>query len=158
MMYYASWFTANSRPFKQQIIVGFTEIVTVATTYIAQQQHAQPVPAGADAKRVYDAYSAFAAKHSDLVNILAQKAGLFSTVPFIGQPIAAVLRQDQNAIDTLTFGTIDLVPSRRDEISNLGDALTKAIDTAINKHEGVQTDGSLTRRSVEARVAKIMVA
>jgi hypothetical protein len=33
------------------------------------------------------------------LNILIGKAGLFSTVPFIGQPVAAVLRQIENVVD-----------------------------------------------------------
>jgi hypothetical protein len=34
---------------------------------------------------------------------LIGKAGLFNTVPIIGQPIAAVLRQVENVVDVSTF-------------------------------------------------------
>ena len=33
------------------------------------------------------------------LNILIGKAGLFNTVPFVGQPLAAVLRQLENVLD-----------------------------------------------------------
>jgi hypothetical protein len=39
-----------------QIIVGFTDIVTTATTSIAQMQGMPPVPAGADSDAIFDAF------------------------------------------------------------------------------------------------------
>jgi hypothetical protein len=41
----------------------------------------------------------FVRVHQSLLNILIGKAGLFSTVPFIGQPLAAVLRQIEGVVD-----------------------------------------------------------
>ena len=41
----------------------------------------------------------FVRVHQVLLNILIGKAGLFQTVPFIGQPVAAVLRQVEAIVD-----------------------------------------------------------
>ncbi len=41
----------------------------------------------------------FVRVHQALLNILIGKSGLFSTVPFIGQPIAAILRQIETVVD-----------------------------------------------------------
>jgi len=82
-----------------QIIVGFTDIVTTTTTALAQMNGMAPVPAGAQSDAIFDAFREFVRVHQVLLNILIGKAGLFSTVPFIGQPIAAVLRQIENVVD-----------------------------------------------------------
>lgn len=37
--------------------------------------------------------------HQELLNVLIGKAGLFNTVPFIGQPVAAVLRAVESVVD-----------------------------------------------------------
>lgn len=51
------------------------------------------VPPGANADAMLEAFRGFVRVHQALLEILIGKAGLLSTVPFIGQPIAAVLRQ-----------------------------------------------------------------
>lgn len=37
--------------------------------------------------------------HQELLNILIGKSGIFSTVPFVGQPIATVLRAIEGVVD-----------------------------------------------------------
>jgi hypothetical protein len=44
-------------------------------------------------------YFQFVRVHQALLNILIGKAGLFQTVPFIGQPIAEVLSQIEGVVD-----------------------------------------------------------
>lgn len=119
----------------------------------------------------------FVAKHSDLMSILTTKAGLFTTVPFIGEPVAAVLRQDESVFDVSSvrvfrvnrqanpysvqayyFGLSGLVPSKGDEIRTLGESLAKLIITATNAYQGLSTTGGIGRRGSEKRVAKVMVA
>ncbi|KAM3417478.1 hypothetical protein BST61_g5722 [Cercospora zeina] len=140
------------------IIRGFSDIVNTGNTYVSQQQNAASVPAGAQSDAVVKAFSAFVKQQTSLVNILAQKAGLFTTAPFIGAPIVQVLRQDEAVVDALVTQTAGLVPSRSDEIRNLGSSLNSAIVTAQTAYEGAQTGGSVVRRSAEGRVAKMMVA
>ena len=53
--------------------------------------------------------SQFASVNVDTLNILLGKAGLFSTVPFIGQPVAAVLRQVENVYDVSRSATIEIL-------------------------------------------------
>ena len=82
-----------------QIIAGFTDIISTATTAIAQMQGTPPVTTQADASAIADAFREFVRVHQVLLNILIGKAGLFQTVPFIGQPVAAVLRQIESVVD-----------------------------------------------------------
>ena len=107
---------AGQGPFPQ-IIAGFTDIVSTATTAISQLQGMSPVPAGAQSDAIFDAFREvsrissfhvatslieplkFVRVHEALLNILIGKSGLFSTVPFIGQPIGAVLRQVEDVVD-----------------------------------------------------------
>jgi hypothetical protein len=82
-----------------QIINGFVDIVSTATNDLQQMQGMTAVAAGAEADAIFAAYRDFVRVHQALLNILTGKAGLFSTVPFIGQPLAAVLRQDEGVLD-----------------------------------------------------------
>jgi hypothetical protein len=52
-----------------------------------------------DSDAIFDAFRTFVTVHQQLLNILIGKAGLFNTVPFIGQPVAAVLRQLEGVVD-----------------------------------------------------------
>jgi hypothetical protein len=58
-----------------------------------------PVPAGAPSDAIFDAFREFVRVHQVLLNILIGKAGLFTVVPIIGQPVAAVLRQVEAIVD-----------------------------------------------------------
>jgi hypothetical protein len=45
----------------------------------------------------------FVRVHQVLLNILIGKAGLFQTVPLIGQPVSAILRQVEGVVDVSLF-------------------------------------------------------
>ncbi|CAN9101752.1 hypothetical protein CUC08_Gglean008568 [Alternaria sp. MG1] len=120
-----------------QIITGFTDIVSTATTAIAQMQGMPPVPAGADSDAIFDAFREFVRVHQALLNILIGKAGLFQTVPFIGQPLAAVLRQIENVVDTIAFGLIDAVESRASDLQREANSLDGTLTICINSYEGL---------------------
>ncbi|EMD59780.1 hypothetical protein COCSADRAFT_30546 [Bipolaris sorokiniana ND90Pr] len=122
-----------------QIIAGFTDIVTTTTTAISQMQGTQPVKAGADADAIFDAFREFVRVHQVLLNILIGKAGLFTTIPFIGQPVAAVLRQVEGVVDTIAFGIIDLVESRAADLQREANNLGATLDICINSYDGLST-------------------
>jgi hypothetical protein len=99
-----------------EIITGFVDIVSTATTAISQMDGMAPVAAGAGSDKIYDAFrevrfpthfantanitfQQFVRVHQALLNILIGKAGLFETVPYIGQPLAQVLRQVEGVVD-----------------------------------------------------------
>ncbi|KAG4420712.1 hypothetical protein IFR04_006098 [Cadophora malorum] len=137
-----------------QIIVGFTEIVTTTTTALAQMNGMAPVPAGAQSDAIFDAFREFVRVHQVLLNILIGKAGLFSTVPLIGQPIAAVLRQIESIVDTAAFALIDSVQSRATDIQNQAASLDGTLNTAIDSYNGL----SLKRAAPISRVKRALVA
>ncbi|KAK1997014.1 hypothetical protein LX36DRAFT_637070 [Colletotrichum falcatum] len=120
-----------------QIILGFTDIVSTATAAIAQMQGMPPVTATASATAIFEAFRGFVSVHQALLNILIGKSGLFSTVPFIGQPIAAVLRQIESIVDTIALGLIDAVESRAKDLQGQADMLTASIDLTIERYEGI---------------------
>ncbi|KAH4391151.1 hypothetical protein HBH94_024940 [Parastagonospora nodorum] len=62
----------------------------------------QPITDGADSESINKAYTEFVRVHQVALNILIAKcprANLFNIVPFIVQPVAAVLRKVEDAID-----------------------------------------------------------
>ncbi|EUC47811.1 hypothetical protein COCMIDRAFT_3288 [Bipolaris oryzae ATCC 44560] len=120
-----------------QIIAGFTDIVTTVTVAIAQMDGSQPVKAGAQADAIFDAFREFVRVHQALLNILIGKAGLFTTVPFIGQPVAAVLRQIESVVDTIAFAIIDLVQSRAADLQREANSLGATLDVCINSYQGL---------------------
>lgn len=69
-----------------------------------------PVPAGAQSDAIFEAFREFVRIHQMLLNVLIGKAGLFSTLPLIGAPIAAVLRQVESVVDVSL--TLPPAPSR----------------------------------------------
>ncbi|KAH7084176.1 hypothetical protein FB567DRAFT_603944 [Paraphoma chrysanthemicola] len=118
------------------IIQGLQEISSIAANAVNQQNGAPQTPAGADADAVFNAYRTFATEHQSLLNTLTDKAALFSTVPVIGGPVAAILRVDESAIDSLTLSIINTTPSRVQDFTPLGQSLAKAFQTAINAYSG----------------------
>ncbi|KAK3328056.1 UVI-1 [Cercophora scortea] len=121
-----------------QIIAGFSDIVSTTTTAITQMQGSSPVPAGADADAIADAFREFVRVHQVLLNILIGKAGLFSTVPFIGQPVASALRQVESVVDTVAFQLIDQVQSKASDLTQQAKSLDGSLNLAINSYDGLQ--------------------
>ncbi|KAK2031159.1 hypothetical protein LX32DRAFT_681291 [Colletotrichum zoysiae] len=120
-----------------KLIAGFTEIVTIATTAIPAMQAMPPVPAGQQSDAIFDAFREFVRVHQVLLNILIGKAGLFSVVPFIGAPVAAVLRQIEAVVDTVAFILINNVQSRANDLKLEADSLGGTIDISISKYQGI---------------------
>ncbi|KAF3042102.1 hypothetical protein E8E12_002691 [Didymella heteroderae] len=137
-----------------QIITGFVDIVSTASTAIAQMQGMEPVPAGQPSDQIFDAFREFVRVHQALLNILIGKAGLFNTVPFIGQPVAAVLRQIENVVDTIAFSLIDAVQSRASDLQAQAQSLSGSLDVCIQKYEGL----SLSRKTRSLKFARREVA
>ncbi|GAP89916.1 putative uvi-1 protein [Rosellinia necatrix] len=120
-----------------QIISGFTQIVTVATSAISQFDGTAPITVEADATLVFDAFRTFVRVHQDLLNILIGKAGILSKVPFIGPPVAAVLRQVEGVVDAIAITLINLVESRTKDLASEANALGASLDVTIKAYEGL---------------------
>ncbi|KAK1981209.1 hypothetical protein LZ30DRAFT_720924 [Colletotrichum cereale] len=120
-----------------QIIVGFTDIVSTATTAIAQMQGTPPITSAADGDAIFNAFREFVRVHQVLLNILIGKAGLFNTVPFIGQPVAAVLRQIEGVVDTIALSLIDMVQSQSTNLMSQAKSLDGTLENAITAYDGL---------------------
>ncbi|WQF75970.1 hypothetical protein CDEST_00984 [Colletotrichum destructivum] len=121
-----------------KIIAGFTDIVTTAGVSLAQMQGMPPVPAGAESDAIFEAVRTFVRIHQQLLNVLIGKAGLFSTIPIVGQPVAAVLRAVEGIVDAVAFALIDGVQSRANDLKTELGGLTVTIKTATKQYEGIQ--------------------
>jgi hypothetical protein len=106
---------------------------------------------------------------------------LFQTVPIIGQPVAAVLRQVEGVVDvsfllhfpycskhnaqlmfalanshiqTIAFGLIDTVQSRASDLQSQANSLSGTLQVCINSYDGL----SLTKAKRTLRFARREVA
>ncbi|KAF3176669.1 hypothetical protein TWF106_005093 [Orbilia oligospora] len=122
-----------------QIIAGFTEIITITSTAITQMQGSAVITNPTDAKAIADAFRTFVKVHQDLLNILIGKAGLFTIVPIIGSPVAAVLRSLEAVVDTVALGIINTVEVavHKDTIRSDAGSLSATITVSINAYQGI---------------------
>ncbi|KAI9897349.1 hypothetical protein N3K66_007205 [Trichothecium roseum] len=118
------------------IIAGFQQIVTTATAAINQMNPPEKY-SGQGADEIFDAFRTFVMVHQELLNVLIGKAGLFNTIPFIGQPVAAVLRAVESVVDTIAFSLIDSIESRAADLTKEADSLSSTIGTAIDTYSGL---------------------
>ncbi|CAE7220468.1 hypothetical protein PTTW11_11315 [Pyrenophora teres f. teres] len=133
-----------------ELIVGFADIVSKATLAIAGMQGMPTVPAGQATDDVFNAFREFVRVHQVLLNILIGKAGLFQSVPFIGTPIAAVLRQVEKVVDTIAFGLIATFEARANDFKTQAGMLTGSLQVCIASYDGISV-ARPTRRSMAAR-------
>ncbi|KAI1826794.1 UVI-1 [Xylaria intraflava] len=134
-----------------QIIAGFADIVSTATALAAEigaspskrseveKVHARDIsPRDANADLVFDAFRAFVRVHQDLLNILIGKAGLLTSVPIVGQPVAAALRGVEAIVDAIAITLINLFQARADDFQSEANALGNTLDLTIQKYNGLQ--------------------
>ncbi|KAM0267956.1 hypothetical protein ACHAQH_010070 [Verticillium albo-atrum] len=129
--------TILNGPLLVRLLTGFADISATATAAIAQMQGMPKVPAGSQSDAIFNAFREFVRVHQVLLNILIGKAGLFNTVPLIGQPVAAALRSIENVVDTAAFMLIDNVESRADDLEAQAGMLKGTITIAIDSYDGL---------------------
>ncbi|RYC61846.1 hypothetical protein CHU98_g4343 [Xylaria longipes] len=119
------------------IIKGFTEIVSTATATITQLNGTPTITNDADVALVFNAFRAFVRVHQELLNILIGKAGILTKVPFIGQPVATVLRKVEVAVDTVGITLISVCESKAQDIQSEANSLGGTLDLAIQQYNGI---------------------
>ncbi|MCJ1405610.1 hypothetical protein MMC11_008838 [Xylographa trunciseda] len=119
------------------VIARLTDIVTTAGTIISQLSGTQPFSVKSDEDAIVKSLTTFVQVHQALLNILIGKAGLVpNLIPFVGPPLAQVLRQLESVVDTIAFELIDLVPDDATDATNQKDSLDVTITNAINSWNG----------------------
>ncbi|KAI0528139.1 hypothetical protein F5B22DRAFT_641110 [Xylaria bambusicola] len=128
------------------IINGFTDIVSTANTLIAQFPGTAPITKRSEAgerehpkgliARGPDAQT-FVAVHQALLNILIGKAGLFSVVPVIGQPVATSLRGVEGVVDSIAITLIQLIRDPTADITPDANSLDATLTLSIDVYEGL---------------------
>ena len=130
-----------------QLIVGFQDIITTATTVISMQSKTEQVTTAADATAIANAYREFLRVNQVLFNILIGKSGLFKTVPLIGDPVAATLRQVEAVYDTIGFQLAEIVEptTQNDQITADHNSLSGTVRTAVDSYAGLSVSNKVRR-------------
>ncbi|KAK4231022.1 hypothetical protein QBC38DRAFT_467634 [Podospora fimiseda] len=91
----------NQGPFPE-VIQRLTDVIN-STNEAAEQINGLEVltEGGDNPSEVADYYTEFVAHQISMLNLLREKAGLFTLVPLIGQPMTAILRDGQISSDGL---------------------------------------------------------
>ncbi|KAI1436215.1 UVI-1 [Xylaria sp. CBS 124048] len=134
------------------LIAGFTDIVSTATALSSQigpvpaqkeapteKVHARDIsPRGPADDLVFGAFREFVRVHQDLLNILIGKAGLITSLPIVGPPVAAVLRQVESIVDTIAIALINLFQARAQDLEASANSLGNTLDLCIQKYSNLQ--------------------
>ncbi|KAK6544056.1 hypothetical protein TWF694_000769 [Orbilia ellipsospora] len=134
------------------IIAGFSDIIQTVTNDIAAMAQDPQYAPGPDSDNIFNAFREFVRVHQQLLNILIGKAGLFQTVPLIGEPVAQVLRSLEAIVDTVAFGLIDTVQSRSADIQAQASSLDVTIGNAIKSYEGLLIKAKERRHAKDFQV------
>ncbi|PMD29432.1 UVI-1 protein [Hyaloscypha variabilis F] len=126
-------FLIGQGPFPQ-IVIGFTQIVNTVTDDIQAMQGTQPFNVLSDENSILDAFTTFVEVHQELLQILIGKAGLLNDLPFVGPPVAQVLRNLESVVDTIAFALIDLVPDVAGRFTDQKNTLDVTIGQAIDAY------------------------
>ena len=85
---------------QQKVVFGFGDIVATATGYITAMGAAPKTKfVGNEATAIADAFRLFVKVHQQLLDIIIGKGGFLTQIPFVGPPIAAVLRSIEGVVD-----------------------------------------------------------
>ncbi|KAK3949284.1 hypothetical protein QBC32DRAFT_220086 [Pseudoneurospora amorphoporcata] len=118
------------------ILTGFTDIIKDVDTFAASYGRAVFDEAGC--KTITEKYTSFVWVNQQLLNILIGKAGLFTTVPVIGDPVARVLRQLETRYDFLGFTFVDSCEGKGNvDIASNHKSLGETVAKAIESYEGL---------------------
>ncbi|KAK3389108.1 UVI-1 protein [Sordaria brevicollis] len=120
------------------IIQGFTEIINAADAFANKYGEGETVFDEAGCSDITTSYKQFTRVNQQLMNILIGKAGLFSTVPIIGQPVQAVLRQVEVRYDALGIFFVGQCEGKGNaDIESNFQELRKTVTAAVNAYNSI---------------------
>ncbi|KAI1758374.1 hypothetical protein F4782DRAFT_477824 [Xylaria castorea] len=130
------------------LIAGFADIVSTTNVLISQlagsspiarrgePEHARDLSArGPDADLVFSSFREFVRVHQALLNILIGKAGIFTSVPIIGPPVATALRGVEGVVDAIAIGIINLLQAHANDVASDANSLGNTLDLAIQSYD-----------------------
>ncbi|KAI9858239.1 MAG: hypothetical protein M1824_004409 [Vezdaea acicularis] len=119
------------------VIARLSDIITTVTTTITALAGTSPFTVKSDEDAIVKSLTTFVQVHQALLNILIGKAGLVpNLLPFVGPPLAAVLRQLESVVDTIAFEIIDLVPDNGADATKQKDSLDVTLQASIDAWNG----------------------
>ncbi|KAI0201826.1 UVI-1 [Astrocystis sublimbata] len=114
-----------------QIIQGLADIVSTATNFSSTLP---PTTDEADATKILDAYRNFVKVHQELLNILIAKGGMVSSIPPVNQPMSAILRTEESALDSFAFSLIDSVQPKSEDLQKEANSLSATLEQATQAY------------------------
>jgi len=118
-----------------QIIAGFHEIISTVTNFVDVIAGSASVE-GNDAASIANAFKDFVHVHQVLLHSLTTKGGLFRTHPTdVRQPIADVLRQEKDTLETFCRALIEVAKSKQDVIKQQQLSLIQTIRACYRAYE-----------------------
>ncbi|SLM38066.1 hypothetical protein LPUS_08163 [Lasallia pustulata] len=119
------------------VIQRLSDIVTTGGTIISLLQGTNPYSVKSDEDAVVKSLTTFVEVHQALLNILIGKSGLVpNLLPYVGPPLAQVLRQLESIVDTIAYELIDLVPDNAKDATTQKDSLDVTLSKAIDAWNG----------------------
>ncbi|KAM7196986.1 hypothetical protein V8F33_005868 [Rhypophila sp. PSN 637] len=120
-------------------LLRFTDIMSTATVAIAaMNSDRDTITDVPGSKAIADAFREFVRVHQVLFNILIGKAGLLNTLPLVGEPVAAILREIERVVDTIAYDLADIVSpaDERRMITSDSQSLHGTIEVSIETYGG----------------------
>jgi len=96
---------------------------------------------------VFNAFRDFVTVHQELLSILIGKAGILQDIPFVGGPVASVLRTIESVVDSFALELIDVAQNEAANLQNQATALDGTLNQAINAYSGQGLVKDKLRRS-----------
>ncbi|MCJ1407453.1 hypothetical protein MMC19_001524 [Ptychographa xylographoides] len=119
------------------VIARLTDIIITCTATIDSLTGTPPMGVKSDEDAIVKSFTTFVQVHQQLQSILIGKAGLVpNLLPFVGPPLASVLRQLESVIDTLAYELIDLVPDDGSIATQQKDSLDVTLGQSIDAWNG----------------------
>lgn len=126
--------TSGQGPFPP-ILAGLHEIISTATNFVTDIG-GSPQADDNEAASIANAFKDFVHVHQVLLHSLTAKAGLFiSHSSKVRQPVADVLRQDKDILESLGLALIEVAKSKQNEIKSQQQSLVQTIRTSYRAYE-----------------------
>ncbi|OBT81767.1 hypothetical protein VE02_09398 [Pseudogymnoascus sp. 03VT05] len=119
------------------ILSGFTDQIKNGNTLIELLKDGPTGLTQADENLIFDAYKEFASAEKSTQTILIGKADVVRNVQIVGPPVAAVLRQLEGVIDSISSTLTQKIVSQAQDFESEANSLGSVLDLSITKYDGL---------------------
>ncbi|KAI0147669.1 hypothetical protein GGR57DRAFT_505569 [Xylariaceae sp. FL1272] len=115
---------------------GLVDLTQTANAHITQFAGSDQVTNKSDADAIYNAYRDFISNFKTLINTFNNKAGAYTILPAVGQPIVHAFENNKQAMDEYAIKLKEMVPSYDTAIEDQVMSLDNALEAAIARYSG----------------------